>query len=503
MYNTPTSHPPHTHLVSVCIATPRLQANPRYLSDLLERHILNNNHRLTLHLRPSVTVEQTQEVEEAARLAEAAKAMSAADIEKLEADNAALEAWQSTPDSPEAQATIPVLKLSDISEDATEIPQERSALPHDGVMLQHEQPTNGVVHVKYMFDGSHLPRRLMPLLPLWCRCITSLGTDTVSEEMHDLRMDRDTGGIQASFTAGPIGHGRGAVRPVLSIGGRALRESTQPLLDILEDVAQRGRADLRERLLAFTKESIAHLEAGTVSSGHATAMRELAAQLTLAGKLSADMSGVAYLRFLRRLEASIQSDWASVEADLHALRSHLVSQQNLVVSVTGDATTLAESQGPIQALAARLPEKAATSDEPVILKHADPPSVRGSMKGLLAPTQVNYVGWAMPAYFEGEMVSGDSLVVTKSLRTAWLWEQVRVQGGAYGAMCSLDPFSGVMSFASYRDPNLDNTLRYVHTRAPPVYLARPPPCSFPHTQTITARPYKALLNNYMAGAGTP
>lgn len=53
---------------------------------------------------------------------------------------------------------------------------------------------------------------------------------------------------------------------------------------------------------------------------------------------------------------------------------------------------------------------------------------------------------------------GSALVITRYLQTAWLWEKIRVQGGAYGGMCSFDQRSGVFAFASYRDPNLKKSL---------------------------------------------
>ena len=40
----------------------------------------------------------------------------------------------------------------------------------------------------------------------------------------------------------------------------------------------------------------------------------------------------------------------------------------------------------------------------------------------------------------------------------WLWDQVRVQGGAYGAFCALDRMSGSLALVSYRDPNVEKTL---------------------------------------------
>ena len=48
--------------------------------------------------------------------------------------------------------------------------------------------------------------------------------------------------------------------------------------------------------------------------------------------------------------------------------------------------------------------------------------------------------------------------LSKYLRTSWLWEKVRVQGGAYGGFCVFDHRSGGFTFLSYRDPNLLATL---------------------------------------------
>ena len=69
------------------------------------------------------------------------------------------------------------------------------------------------------------------------------------------------------------------------------------------------------------------------------------------------------------------------------------------------------------------------------------------------------MGKAADLYDLGYQFDGSSSVITRYLATTWLWERVRVQGGAYGAFCSFDPFSGVLLYASYRDPNLLDTLK--------------------------------------------
>ena len=49
-------------------------------------------------------------------------------------------------------------------------------------------------------------------------------------------------------------------------------------------------------------------------------------------------------------------------------------------------------------------------------------------------------------------------MVLKFLNTTYLWDKVRVQGGAYGGSSRFDLTSGNFTFLSYRDPNLLKTL---------------------------------------------
>jgi len=79
-------------------------------------------------------------------------------------------------------------------------------------------------------------------------------------------------------------------------------------------------------------------------------------------------------------------------------------------------------------------------------------------EGFSVPTQVNYVVKGGPIYDDGETIQGSTSVVSRYLRTGYLWDNVRVMGGAYGGFCSFNPLTGMFSFLSYRDPNLDKTL---------------------------------------------
>jgi len=80
-------------------------------------------------------------------------------------------------------------------------------------------------------------------------------------------------------------------------------------------------------------------------------------------------------------------------------------------------------------------------------------------EALVVPTQVNYVCKAANLYEDaGYSLSGSSYVISKLLGTTWLWDRVRVSGGAYGGFCDFDTHSGMFTYSSYRDPNLLKTV---------------------------------------------
>lgn len=66
-------------------------------------------------------------------------------------------------------------------------------------------------------------------------------------------------------------------------------------------------------------------------------------------------------------------------------------------------------------------------------------------------SQVNYVAKGANLYEDGGYeLHGSSYVINKYLGTSWLWDRVRVVGGAYGGFCTFDSLTGMFQYLSYR-----------------------------------------------------
>jgi Zn-dependent M16 (insulinase) family peptidase len=58
------------------------------------------------------------------------------------------------------------------------------------------------------------------------------------------------------------------------------------------------------------------------------------------------------------------------------------------------------------------------------------------------------------------------MVLSRELSKGYLYNRIRVQGGAYGGMSLYDPLGRIFSFLSYRDPHLAETLNVYDAAAP-------------------------------------
>jgi hypothetical protein len=264
------------------------------------------------------------------------------------------------------------------------------------------------------------------------------------------RIGRSTGGIRSQRWTSTIA-GSPTSTAWLFLRGKALPDQTVELVSIVQDILARARLDDRARFRQLVLEEKASLESRLGPAGSSYVDRRLRANLFESDWADEQMSGVSYLFFLRNLASDVERDWEGVLTRLERIRSTLVNRASMLCNVTAQAEHWAQLRPQLAGFLGALPLTAAKSTPWHV---ADSPD----SEGLIIPTKVNYVAKGANLYRDGIKPHGSHLVARRYLRTTWLWDKIRVQGGAYGGQCMFDRYSGGFTFVSYRDPNLIATL---------------------------------------------
>ena len=430
----------------------RLAAGERYFEDLIRSYFLENPHRVTVVLRPDPALAEREAAAEKARVDEKIKGFGEADKQAAAQQAERLQERQETPDDPALLARIPRLAVSDLPRKEKDIPLERLG---DDRLWFHDLPTGGIGYVEAVFELSAVPVELFPLLPLFSRALLEIGTK--NRDFADLNMSiaRITGGMDAGtlLLSRNAGSGQaGPALPLFTVSGKATPDNLEGLFTLLAEVVLEARFDNKDLFGRMVLEEKARLEHNLIPAGHSFVMSRLRAACSVAGHLGELTGGISQLAFLRELALRVEADWPGILADLERLRALLLNREGFRCNITAEAAFKEKLVDLATGLAAKLPrrERGAAEDWGLM----DLP-VR---EALILPAQVNYVGAGANLFTAGYTHHGSAHVILKYLRTGWLWEKVRVQGGAYGAFCFLDRITGSFGLVSYRDPNIERTI---------------------------------------------
>lgn len=427
----------------------RCEGDHGFFESQIDRMFLENRHRTSLVLEPDTGLQQQELAHENRTLSRIRSGMDHQDVQRIVEDTQELAHIQGSPDSPEALARIPRLSLEDLPRTNKIIPLDLSK--HQGVtILFHDIFTNGIVYTDLGMNLHALPDRYLPYVPLFGRALVEMGTEKEDFVHLTQRIGRKTGGIVPKpFTSNHRTEKDSAAW--LFLQGKALIGQAGELVDILKDILLTVRLDNRERFKQMLLEEKAGAEEALIPRGHQVVNLRLRAHFSEAHWAAEQMKGISYLFFLRELARRVDEDWRGVLGELEALRERLVSRPNMILNMTVDEKSRSIVDRHVIGFLDDLPDIPMIGESWSI---TSPPP----FEGLTIPSQVNYVGKGVDLYRMGYRFHGSSLVISRYLRTGWLWERVRVRGGAYGAFCLFDRFSGALSFVSYRDPNVMETL---------------------------------------------
>uniref|UniRef100_A0A1J3IA74 Presequence protease 1, chloroplastic/mitochondrial n=1 Tax=Noccaea caerulescens TaxID=107243 RepID=A0A1J3IA74_NOCCA len=419
-------------------------------SPLIEQFILNNSHRVTIEMQPDPEKASQEEVEEKNILEKVKASMTEEDLAELARATEELRLKQETPDPPEALRCVPSLSLSDIPKEPTYVPTEVGDI--NGVkVLRHDLFTNDIIYAEVVFDMGSLKHELLPLVPLFCQSLLEMGTKDLTFVQLNQLIGRKTGGISVYPLTSSV---RGKTEPCskIIVRGKSMAGRADDLFNLMNCLLQEVQFTDQQRFKQFVSQSIARMENRLRGSGHGIAAARMDAMLNIAGWMSEQMGGLSYLEFLHTLEKRVDEDWEGISSSLEEIRRSLLSKNGCIVNMTADGKSLTNVEKTVEKFLDLLPENPSsglvTWDSRLPLRN----------EAIVIPTQVNYVGKAGNIYSTGYELDGSAYVISKHISNTWLWDRVRVSGGAYGGFCDFDSHSGVFSFLSYRDPNLLKTL---------------------------------------------
>ncbi|KAK7507320.1 hypothetical protein BaRGS_00001255 [Batillaria attramentaria] len=425
-----------------------LAKNPHFLQDKVQQYFKNNPHRLTLTMAPDPKYLAKQTTEEKERLSKKVAGLTDADRERIKQRGLELlEKQMATEDL----SCLPSLKVSDIDRKIKPEVVEKTSC--SGVPVQcSKQPTNGVTYVRMMSSLQNLPSDLMPLVPLFCSVITSIGAGGHDYRWMSLQQELYTGGMSAGSHVACHHTDPNIMQQALRFSSYCLERNLGKMLELWGLIFNSPDFEDKDRLTTLIRMSASDLASSVPHAGHNYAMTHSASSLTPAAALGEMFGGMSQVSLMKKVAES--SDLSEVVKKLQQIASLVLTKDNLRVSVNATPEAMPDAVKQIESFVANLPGQPQKAEAYSQGKEttSTPCAVQFEL-----PFSVNYVGRSFPTVPFTHPDRPVLSVLAKLLSRMFLHREIREKGGAYGSGAVSG--DGVFSFFSYRDPHSTQTLQ--------------------------------------------
>lgn len=423
-----------------------------YFEDLLRELVLENDHMALVELVP-VDAAEGSEGAEAAELAAKRDAMTDTELADVVERTAALRAAQEAEDTPEAKATLPRLRVSDIGEARPEPPlivDTTAPIP----CLRHGIPTNRLAYAMQYFDLSCVAFEDLPYVTLLCRLLKQLPTREHSAEELDNLLAGKLGFL--SFTTEVMTQPEvDGVRPYLLVSAGALSEKIDALASLPREVWSSTLlldADADRVRDVLTQIRIG-LEQGFINNGHSAALGRAMSYSSPSAVVREQLSGVDFYLFLRDLLEHFDERVDGLRTKLTKLAERIFVVDGCLASFTGsdeDFDAYWDAAGDLGLGAG----DGAASGTLVV------PTPCDRHEAFVIPSDICFAARACDPRRLGIDVTGAWAVAANALSYDYLWNEIRVKGGAYG--CGFRAAGERQTaFYTYRDPAIDPSIERV------------------------------------------
>jgi len=431
----------------------------KYLEAIIDKYFLNNPHSLLLALEPKPGLDKEKnEITEKVLKAYKEK-LSDDKITALIKETQGLIDYQKREDTPEALATIPMLDIKDINPVAIYYSAEETkaeAIP----ILYHEEFTNDVVYANFFFDLRVLPQELIPYASLLSNVIGLLNTRKHSFGELNQLLNIHTGGFYTSLKIYTEEMDDNKIIPKFAVTSKSMNNKLEKMFELTAEILKETDYSDTARLKTLLVRIQSQLDAEMKSNGYAVASRRLPSYFSNQGMFNEITRGIDFYWFISNLTKNFNKNARTISENLSKVASILFGRGNAIAATTCGKRDSDLFSKNINILAEAMPKEENKYYDWIF-------NLENRQEGILAASKVQYVIEGYDFKKLGYSWDAKMRVLSQILSTDWLQTRIRVIGGAYGGWSTFS-LNGTVTFNSYRDPNLKETI--INYDSTPEYL---------------------------------
>ena len=416
-------------------ASLRAKVGQGWFEKFLRRTLIDNPHHVKLTMTVSKTLAEERRAAEKAELAAIQAKWTLAEKERVLAECKALEAFQKKVDAPEDLAKLPMLSLKDIPEKGP-VPESTTTTVGGVKVIRAKTAANGIAYLELYFELAGFSAADISDAAILADVLEELPTAKRSvlelKNALDAGLGRFSTEVKAFAKPGDAAH----AKAYLVVRVSSLESKLDEIVRLVPEVLLETSFADTKLVGDLVKQRRRAIERGTMGiSGRIYAGRRAAASQSVRGMMEELYAGLAHLRRVQDLDDGFGAKGAAFCRRLADLSRRVFVRGALTACLSDNVQT-----GWLEGLFAKFPQGKTGPCAAV----APLPARREGFR------TAGRIGSAAKASFPNAY-TGPARVAAKILSLDYLWNEIRVLGGAYGGGFLLRP-EGDARYLSWNDP---------------------------------------------------
>ncbi|MDO4553807.1 MAG: insulinase family protein [Lachnospiraceae bacterium] len=419
-----------------------------YFEDLIRQYLLENNHKAYVMILPKKGLTGVLEQKTKAKLQEYKESLSQDEIQKIIEDAAALKKYQEIPSTKEELMTIPLLSIDDIERKTEPLSYEEWKIEKTPVIFS-KLFTNGIAYIRMVFSMKNLSEEMLPYAALLSSIYRLVDTENYTYQQLTTQINLDLGGWGTDTEILPTPKEESGYLPLFEISAKCLYDQLPNVFSMTREILFTSKIQAKDRLKEIISQMKTQLQMRNNQAGHSVAANRALSYLNEQAGAKELMEGITFYEFIKDLEENFEEKYDSLAAGLEKVRESIFTRDNFMISYTAESLPKEELMKQAEILCKEFYPAKAPEKQKIV------PVVKN--EGFKTSSKIQYVAKAGNFVKKGYSYTGALKVLQVIFSYDYLWQNVRVKGGAYGCMCGFSRY-GSAFLTSYRDPNLSDTL---------------------------------------------
>lgn len=415
--------------------------------EIIRKYFIENENSNFVILRPEAGLSSKKDESLKKELGEFKNSLSAEELDEIKEETARLIKHQNTPDSEEAKATIPHVKIDEIDRDPVIVNDAEMIKVGENSVYSRTDLTKDIT---YFEMNSEVPIRSaeeVHIISLLCKSLSNF--DTKSHDVLEINNMINEGLGDMSFVMTSVSdfYEPEKFRAFFTVTAKALSQKEDRIYEIMEEILTSSVLSDRKKLKELVLEELSKSQSRFLTASHRLVLDEIQSDTSGRARFMTHLYGIGYYEFLKRLNADFDTAIEDVIRGFDEMTERiLLSKKDILVTAGKDR--IEESVRKAASFLERYPKKL---DGKVTLEREEKKNT-----AYILPVTVNYAGEGFNFRKHGFEYDGHMLVLKKYLSTDYLWNNIRVMGGAYGSFIQTDKY-GNLDLVTYRDPHVRRT----------------------------------------------